>query len=295
MNYYNEIKDTLLKNEIYKKAKDYSKNKSDLNSYYEVGRLLIEAQGGEERAKYGNRLIKEFSEKLTKELGKGYSTRNLKYMRKFYLMIEKGQALPAQLSWSHVIELLTLNDINAIKYYICICENQNISYRELRGRIKSNEYERIGYKEELSNPKVNTLIKDPIIITTNKVPEKITEYAIHQFILEDMKNFLKQLGLGFAYIDDEVKIKIGDNYHYIDFLLFNVKFNCYVVVELKITKALPEHVGQIKKYINYVDKHIKELSNVNTVGIILCKEGNKIVMDYCTDSKIFTTTYKIKN
>jgi len=294
MNYYNEIKDTLLKNEIYKKAKDYSKNKSDLNSYYEVGRLLIEAQGGEERAKYGNRLIKEFSEKLTKELGKGYSTRNLKYMRKFYLMIEKGQALPAQLSWSHVIELLTLNDINAIKYYICICENQNISYRELRGRIKSNEYERIGYKEELSNPKVNTLIKNPIIIKTNKIPEKITEYAIHQFILEDMKGFLKQLGVGFAYFNDEVKIKIGNNYHYIDFLLFNIKFNCYVVVELKITKALPEHVGQIKKYINYVDKHIKELSNNDTVGVILCKDGNKIVMDYCTDPKIFTTTYEIK-
>lgn len=110
-----------------------------------------------------------------------------------------------------------------------------------------------------------------------------------------MKDFLKQLGLGFAYIDDEVKIKIGDNYHYIDFLLFNVKFNCYVVIELKITKALPGHVGQIKKYINYVDKHIKESFHDNTVGIILCKEGNKIVMDYCTDSKIFTTTYKIKN
>lgn len=138
MNYYNEIKDTLIKNETYKKVKDYSKNKSDLNSYYKVGKLLIEAQGGEERAKYGNKLIKEYSEKLTKEIGRGYSTRTLKYMRKFYLMIQKGQAMPAQLSWSHIIELLALKDVNAIRYYIYISEKQNLSYRELRERIRKN-------------------------------------------------------------------------------------------------------------------------------------------------------------
>jgi len=294
MNYYNEIKETLIKNEIYKKTKDYSKNKSDLISYYEVGKLLIEAQGGEERAKYGNKLIKEYSIKLTKELGKGYNVTSLKRMRQFYLIIQKGAPLAHQLTWSHYIELLPIKDIEKTKYYINMVGELSLSRMELRERIKSNEYERIGYKEELSNPKVNTLIKNPIIIKTNKIPEKITEYAIHQFILEDMKGFLKQLGVGFAYFNDEVKIKIGNNYHYIDFLLFNIKFNCYVVVELKITKALPEHVGQIKKYINYVDKHIKELSNNDTVGVILCKDGNKIVMDYCTDPKIFTTTYEIK-
>jgi len=294
MNYYNEIKETLIKNEIYKKTKDYSKNKSDLISYYEVGKLLIEAQGGEERAKYGNKLIKEYSIKLTKELGKGYNVTSLKRMRQFYLIIQKGAPLAHQLTWSHYIELLPIKDIEKTKYYINMVGELSLSRMELRERIKSNEYERIGYKEELSNPKVNTLIKNPIIIKTNKITEKITEYAIHQFILEDMKGFLKQLGVGFAYFNDEVKIKIGNNYHYIDFLLFNIKFNCYVVVELKITKALPEHVGQIKKYINYVDKHIKELSNNDTVGVILCKDGNKIVMDYCTDPKIFTTTYEIK-
>ena len=295
MNYYNEIKDTLIKNETYKKVKDYSKNKSDLNSYYKVGKLLIEAQGGEERAKYGNKLIKEYSEKLTKEIGRGYSTRTLKYMRKFYLMIQKGQAMPAQLSWSHIIELLALKDVNAIRYYIYISEKQNLSYRELRERIKSKEYERIGYKEELYEPKVNTLIKNPVIIKSKNRPEKTIEYILHNLILENMNEFLKELGIGFAYIGHEVKIKIGDNYHYIDFLFFNTKFNCYVALELKITKALPEHVGQIRKYINYVDKNIKEPFHDDTVGVILCKDGNKIVMDYCTDSKIFTTIYKIKD
>ena len=90
MNYYNEIKDVLVKNEVYKKVKDYSQNRSDLNSYFEVGRLIVEAQGGEARAKYGNKLIKEYSERLTKELGKGYTYTNLSRMRQFYLLSKKS-------------------------------------------------------------------------------------------------------------------------------------------------------------------------------------------------------------
>jgi len=295
MNYYNEIKDTLIKNEIYKKAKDYSKNKSDLNSYYEVGRLLIEAQGGEERAKYGNKLIKEYSEKLTRELGKGYSTRSLKYMRQFYLLIQKGQAMPAQLSWSHVIELLPINDIDEIKYYIYISEKQNISYRELREKIKSKEYERIGYKEELSEPKVNTLIKNPITIKSKNIPEKVTEYTLHTLILENIESFLKELGMGFTFVGHEVKIKIGKDKHSIDFLLFNYRFNCFVVVEVKVTSFKAEYIGQVLKYINYVDENIKEISNNKTVGIVICKDINGYVLKYCTDNRIFTTTYKLTN
>ena len=137
MNYYNQIKDVLINNEVYKKVKDYSKNKNELNSYYEVGKLLVEAQGGEARAKYGNQLIKEYSEKLTKELGKGYSTRSLKYMRQFYLYIQKGHAMNAQLSWTHYRILLKLSSKEEINYYIYITEKENLSYRKLNERIKS--------------------------------------------------------------------------------------------------------------------------------------------------------------
>lgn len=295
MNYYTQIKDTLVKNEIYKKTKDYSKNKSDLNSYYEVGRLLIEAQGGEKRAKYGNKLIKEYSEKLTNELGKGYSTRNLKYMRKFYLFIQKGHSLRAELSWTHYRCLLSIQNDKELNYYIDIATSQNISVRELQEKIKSKEYERIGYKEELEKPRVNTLIKEPILIKTKNIPEKVTEYALHNFILENMDDFLKELGVGFAYIGHEVKIKIGKDKHSIDFLLFNYKFNCFVVIEIKITEFKAEYIGQIKKYINYVDENIKEISNNKTVGVIICKEVNGYVLKYCTDNTIFTTTYKLKN
>ena len=107
-----------------------------------------------------------------------------------------------------------------------------------------------------------------------------------------MDDFLKELGIGFAYISNEVKIKIGNTYHYIDFLLFNVKFNCYVVVELKVTEFKAEYIGQITKYINYIDKNIKESFNDKTVGVIICKKENKYIMEYCTDHRIFTTTYE---
>ena len=292
INYYNKIKETLVKNEVYKKVKDYSKNKSDLNTYFEVGRLIVEAQGGEARAKYGNKLIKEYSLKLTKELGKGYTISALKRMRQFYLLFQKGATLSHQLTISHYIELLKLKDIQKVKYYISISSKLNLSVRELRERIKSNEYERIGYKEELKEPKINILIKNPILIKVKNRNDEITEYALHQSILENIDAFLKELGVSFTYVSSEVKIKIGNSFHYIDFLLFNVKFNCYVVIELKVTEFKAEYIGQVMKYINYVDKNIKELFNEKTVGVIICKKENKYVMEYCTDNRIFTTTYE---
>ena len=292
MNYYNEIKETLVKNEVYKKVKDYSKNKSDLNAYYEVGRLIIEAQGGEARAKYGNKLIKEYSERLTKELGKGYSTRNLALMRKYYIKFKNLQTLSAKLSWSHICELLDFENINKLKYYIYIIQTQNLSVREIRERIKSKEYERIGQNVDFEESKVNTLIKNPILIKVKNKNEKLTEYALHQAILENMEEFLKELGVGFAFIGSEVKIKLGNRYNYIDFLLFNTNFNCYVVIELKITELKAEYIGQITKYISYVDKNIKKPFHEDTVGVIICKKDNKYVMEYCTNPNIFTFTYQ---
>ena len=295
MNYYNEIKETFVKNEVYKKVKDYSKNKSDLNTYFEVGRLIVEAQGGEARAKYGNKLIKEYSEKLTKELGKGYTYTNLSRMRQFYLLSLKVAAvrqLSGHLTWTHYRILLSIKDINEIKYYVNIAISNNLSSRELEKCIKSKEYERLGKDVNVEELKVNSLIKNPILIKVNNKNEKLTEYALHQSILENMEDFLKELGVGFAFIGSEVKIKLGDRYNYLDFLLFNVKFNCYVVIELKVTEIKAEYIGQVIKYVNYVDKNIKEVYNEPTVGVIICKKENKYVMEYCTNPNIFVSTYQ---
>ena len=149
MNYYKQIKEELINNEIYKKVKDYSKNRSDLNTYYNVGKLLVETQGGESRAKHGDRLIKEYSIKLSNELNKKFNLTLLKNIRQFYLMCQKGPTMSDQLSWSHYVELLYLENINKIEYYMNICINLNLSVRELRNKIKNQEYERLS--EETKN------------------------------------------------------------------------------------------------------------------------------------------------
>ena len=290
MNYYVEIKEELIKNEVYKKVKDYSKNRNDLQTYYNVGKMLSEAG-----KHYGEGIIKEYSKKLTNELGKGYTITNLKYMRKFYIF-SKSQTVSDQLSWSHYIELLWLND-NQIKYYIKVAEEQNLSVRKLRKKIKSNEYERLDEKtkEKLKNDnklEVQDLVKNPIILNTNK--EIVKEKMLQQLILENMEIFLEQLGNGFSFIKSEYKIKIGDSYNYIDLLLYNIVYNCYVVVELKITKLKKEHIGQIETYMNYIDKNIKSINQDKTIGIIITKEDNKYIMSYCSDERIFNTTYELQ-
>ena len=293
MNYYNEIKNKLIDNEVYKRVKDYSKNRNDLNTYYEVGKLLIEAQGGEERAKYGDRLIKEYSERLYNELGKKYDITTLKRYRQFYLKIEKGAALRHQLSWTHYRELLTLDNINELNYYVEITIEQNLSYRQLRERIKTKEYQRLDNNTKLKlinneELEINDNVKNPIVIyNKNNISEKV----LKNLILEDLDNFLKELGSGFCYIENEYKIKIGSTYNYIDLLLFNIKYNCYVVIELKVCKLKKEHIGQIEVYMNYIDKNIKTINQDKTIGIIISRRDNHYYIEYSSDKRILTREY----
>ena len=273
MNYYNEIKNELVNNEIYKKVKDYSKNINDLKTYYNVGKLLSKAGKS-----YGDGIIKKYSQRLTEELGKGYTTTNLKYMRQFYYFIEKGHAMRDDLSWTHYRELLKLDDFNKVNYYIMVSSNNNLSYRQFHNKIKNNEYEILSDKTKLKlinkeKTDIGDLIKNPILIKNKYNKIYISEKMLHEMILEDIPGFLKELGDDFSFIDSEYKIKIGDRYNYIDMLLFNIEFNSYVV-ELKITELKKEYIGQIKMYMNYIDKNKRKLNQGKTIGIIFCKKNN---------------------
>ena len=295
MNYYNEIKNKLIDNEVYKKVKDYSKNRSDLNTYYEVGKLLYEAGN-----KYGEGVINNYSEKLTTEVGKKYNKRTLFRMKQFYNLVEgqKVSTVSTQLSWSHYCELLSIGNVNEINYYINITEKYNLSIRELRERIKSKEYQRLDNntklklinKEELD---IKDNIKNPIVIHNKNNPDKenISEKILKNLILEDLDNFLKELGSGFCYIENEYKIKIGSTYNYIDLLLFNIKYNCYVVIELKVCELKKEHIGQIEVYMNYIDKNIKSINHDKTIGIIISKRDNHYYIEYSSDKRILTREY----
>ena len=297
MDYYSSIKELLINNELTKKAKDYSKNRSDLTTYYEVGKLLDEAQGGEQKAKYGNKLIKNYSIKLTEELGKGYSERSLNYMRKFYIW-QKRQPIAAQLSWSHYIELLSIKDDSKIKYYIDVCKKNNLSRNELRNRIKSEEYERLDAKirNKIINKESVELIdtvKNPILIRNTTGIADISEKMLQKLILEDIPSFLDELGDGYCFIKNEYKIKLGNTYNSIDLLLFNIKYICYVVVELKVTELKKEHIGQIEFYMNYIDNNLKTPNQNKTLGILIVKENNQFVIKYKTNNEIISRVYEL--
>ncbi len=296
-NYYDEIKEKLLKNEIYAKVKDYSKERNKVLTYFEVGKLLSEA--GKE---YGNDIIGQYAEKLVNEVGKKYNCRTLRRIRQFYNIFSdtKWSPLVTKLTWSHYIMLLPLKNIDEIKYYIDVCEKRNLTKRELEALIKSKEYERLS--EETKNKlitneelKLPDLVPNPILIKTENNQENLSEYALKEAILNNLDNFLKQLGNGFSYIGNEYKIKIGSNYNYIDLFLFNTEYNCYVVIELKITKLKKEHIGQIQVYMNYVDKVIKKPYHDKTIGIIISKKNNQFIIEYCSDERIFAREFKITN
>ena len=291
MNYYNEIKENLINNEITKKVKNYSKNRSDLNTYYNAGKLLAEAD-----KHYGEGIIKEYSKRLTEELGKGYSVTRLKYIRRFYEVSTKSPSMTDVLTYTHYCEVIWFKDINKINYYIKIAEQQNLSVRELRTRIKNNEYERLDEETKLKlinkeNTGVNDFIKEPIIIKNGLNYNDVSEKVLKKLILEDIPSFLEELGTGFCFIKDEYKIKIGTNYNYIDLLLYNIEFNCYVVVELKVTELKKEHIGQIEVYMNYIDKTIKRINQDKTIGIIIVRKNNKFIMEYCSDNRILSKEY----
>ena len=293
MNYYEEIKNKIIDNETYERVKDYSKERHRVITYYEIGKLLNEAGG-----KYGDNIINEYSKKLVIEVGKKYNRRTLFRMRQFYRTFsnEKVSPLVTQLTWTHYLVLLSVKDSNAVNYYIDQIFKRNLSKRQLQEVIKSKEYERLPnetknkiIKEE--KLEVKDLVPDPILIKNTNNIEIITEKVLHNLILEDIPSFMKELDNGYSFIDDEYKIKIGDTYHKIDLLLFNIKYNAYVVVELKVNEFKVEYISQVQKYMNYIDKNIKEITNNNSIGILICKRENKYVIEYCSDERIVIRKY----
>lgn len=297
INYYEKIKQELLNNEISKLAKRVSINNSDLTTCYNVGKMLSKA-----RKSYGKNIIGKYSVKLTQELGKKYNTTTLKRMRQFYLLIEKGARFGHQLSWSHYRELIPIKNIKEVNYYINICEKELLTRDELRNRIKSKEYERLG--EDTKNKlitneklKIADLVPNPIMIPSCDYIDinSISEKYLQETIMLNISSFLKELGNGFSFIDNEYKIKIGNNYNYIDLLLYNFIFKCFVVIELKVTELKKEHIGQIEVYMNYIDRNVKDITDDKTIGIIICSKNNQFIIEYSSDERIFAREFKIES
>ena len=298
--YKKELIKLVEKTEVNKGYHDYFKNKDLVNNYFEIGKLLVEAQGGEERAKYGNGLIKEWSIELTEKYGKGYNSSNLKRFRQFYMYFKNGAPVAHQLTWSNICLLLPIKNENKRNYYINMCIKKNLSKRELQKEIKNNAFERLSLADKenikLISDKNEVLtikdtLKDPVLITINEDLDNVSEEKLAKIIRKELEIFLLELGHGYTYIGKEVRM--GESY--CDLLFFNYEFNCFVVIELKTRKIKKEDIGQLEYYINYVDENMKKESFNPTIGVLVAKEGNYLVMRYCTNKNIYKTTYKIIN
>ncbi|HJJ08336.1 MAG TPA: PDDEXK nuclease domain-containing protein [Bacilli bacterium] len=298
--YKKELIKLVEKAEVNKGYHDYFKNKDLVNNYFEIGKLLIEAQGGEEHDTYGNKLIKTWSVELTEKFGKGYDASNLRRFRQFYSEFKMCGPLGHILTWTNIRLLLPIKNVNKRNYYINMCIKRNLSKRELEKEIKNNSFERLSLVDKeniklISNKNevltIKDTLKDPVLITINEDLDNVSEEKLAKIIRKELEIFLLELGCGYTYAGKEVRM--GESY--CDLLFFNTEFLCYVVIELKIRKIKKEDIGQLEYYVNYVDENMKKESFNPTIGVLVAKEGNYLVMKYCTNKNIYKTTYKIIN
>lgn len=302
--FYNEIELLIKRHEINKRARNLEDNRDVLRTNWEIGKLIVEAQGGSARAKYGNELIRKWSIKLTKLYGNGYDFTNLSRFRQFYMEFQIIGTVCQQLSWSHIRYILPIKDENKRNYYINKCIENNLSVRELVKEIKSNSYERLLSKpDKIEIIKLNNQfdirdnIMNPIIFELNENEKILTEHDLEMKILSDFQAFARQLGNGYALIGNQVKIVEEGKVNIIDLLLFNIKLNKYIVVELKTRELQSKDKGQIKAYMNLVDKHVKESFHNKTVGILITKlpdKKNNFIVEFISEEDVIPITYVLK-
>lgn len=305
MNYYKEIKNLIEEKEVNDKVRYLESNKETIKTYYEIGRLLIEAQDGEEKAKYGDGLIKKWSSELSREYGKGYNLTNLKNMRQLYLIIKKSRTSCDQLTltWSHWRYLLPLKNENERNYYINRCIQNNLSVRGLINEIKTKSFDRLSYADKkhiklITDKKtsldIKDMIHDPILINIDN-KEKMSEKILKKYILKELEHFFLELGTGFTFVGSEYKLSYDNKNYYVDLLLFNTELNRYIVCELKLGEIKPRDVTQTKVYMMLTDKFLKRRFHNETIGIIITRKNGKLELEYVSDPNIFVTTYRLSN
>ena len=305
MNYYKEIKNLIEEKEVNDKVRYLESNKETIKTYYEIGRLLIEAQDGEEKAKYGDGLIKKWSSELSREYGKGYNLTNLKNMRQLYLIIKKSRTSCDQLTltWSHWRYLLPLKNENERNYYINRCIQNNLSVRGLINEIKTKSFDRLSYADKKhiklitdkeTSLDIKDMIHDPILINIDD-NEKISEKVLKKYILKELEHFFLELGTGFTFVGSEYKLSYDNKNYYVDLLLFNTELNRYIVCELKLGEIKPRDVAQTKVYMMLTDKFLKRRFHNETIGIIITRKNGKLALEYVSDPNIFVTTYRLSN
>ena len=303
MNYLKNIEELIVENEARRKAIALKDNSSTLQTYWNIGKLIVEAQGGEKRAKYGDNLISEWGKKLSQKYGKNYGVRTLQRMRQLFLLFPKASTLWTKLNWSHYKLILPIKNENERNYYINLVILNNLSVRELQREIKNKSFDRLSYADkehiEIISDTNNTplsikdMIKDPIILKSDKNIDKIDEQAIYKYIISLLEDKFLELGTGFALIGHEYKLHIDNKTYKIDLLFFNYKLNAFIVVEVKTRKIKHTDIGQLNFYVKFVEDNIKDINHNKTIGLLIVKENNKYIIKYTTSNDILVTTYAL--
>ena len=281
-----------------------------VKAYWEIGRIIVEEeQKGEKRAEYGIALINELSKKLTEEYGKGFTKTNLKYMRTFYQKFKKGHALRAELSWTHYRLFLRIEEENARQFYLNETINSNWSTRELDRQINSLLYERLALSKDkkgvlelaekgqiIKNPE--DLIKDPYVLEFLNLKEnsKFQEKDVESLLIDNLKQFILELGKGFSFVSRQKRISIDNEHYYVDLVFYNYYLKCFVLIDLKIGKLTHKDIGQMDFYVRYFEKEIKSNDDNPTIGLILCSDKSKTMIKYTLldeSKQLFASKYKL--
>jgi predicted nuclease of restriction endonuclease-like (RecB) superfamily len=269
----------------------------------------MEIQQGDERATYGEAVLEKLSEKLTNEFGQGFSARNLRTMRKFYITYQIWKTVSAKLSWSHYLELIKIDEEPKRNFYLQETINSKWSVRELQRQKNSLLYERIALSKdkeavlELAQKgqvlrEGKDLVKDPFVLEFLDIKEntKYQETDLEKNILEHLKEFLLELGKGFMFVGSQVRITLEEDHFYPDLVFYNRLLKCFVIIDLKIGKITHQDIGQMQMYVNYYDRDIKNSDENKTVGILLSTEKNETVVKYTLpedNSSIFASEYRL--
>ncbi len=284
-------------------------NTEMLGLYWNIGKLIISKQQNNERTSYGDAVLEKLSKKLTDEFGKGFSKRNLERMRKFYICFPIATTVSSQLSWSHYVEIIKIEEEHKRNFYLNECINSKWSVRELQRQRDSLLYERLTLsadKEKILElaekgqilKTSKDIVKDPFVLEFLDIKENSNyfESDLEKNILEHLKEFLLELGKGFSYVGNQVRLTLEEEHFYPDLVFYNRLLKCFVIIDLKIGKVTHGDIGQMQMYVNYYDREIKQEEENSTIGILLSTNKNETIVKYTLpkDNKtIFSSEYKL--
>ena len=304
---FQELKEILqeAKNKVYKVA-----NNAMVEAYWNIGRVIVEKQGGKDKAEYGTALLKNLSKEMTKEFGKGFTLTNLKYMRQFYLTFPKSHALSDQLSWTHYRLLMRVENENARNFYLEESIKENWSTRQLERQITTLFYERILssknknkvaqeiYKLEPQRKQPEDVIKDPYVLEFLGLPENMDflEKNLEQALIDHMQKFLLELGRGFSFVARQKRITFDGRHFYIDLVFYNYILKCFVLIDLKVGDLTHQDLGQMQMYVHYFEDEMMTEGDNPPIGIVLCADKSESVVKYTLpkgEKQIFASKYMV--